>query len=200
MTLLRTKVRWTIPGAGTALSILHWSNADQSGATQAQADDAAAKTHAFLTPLLPIIPNVVNVQALNEVEEINEASGDLIGFYGTPANADRPGTAGAGLGWSAPSGAVISWSTAGVRNGRRIRGRTFVVPLSTSVYDAAGTLTPIALTALGNAATALRTGSDVTQFRVWCRPSAPAATDGQSAVVLSHRIPDMAAILRSRRS
>lgn len=200
MTLLRTKVRWTIPGAGTALSILHWSNADQSGATQLQASDAAAKTHAFLTPLLPILPNVVSVQALSEVEEVNEASGDLIGFWETPTNATRTGTAGPGLGWSAPSGAVISWSTSGVRNGRRIRGRTFVVPLSMTCYDTEGNLGPSTLTALNNAALALRTGSDVTQFRVWGRPTAPGVQDGASAPVLGHRVPDMSAVLRSRRA
>lgn len=200
MSLLRTKVRWTIPGAGTALTILHWAPPEVGAGTQLTADDAAAKTHAFLTPLLPILPNVVSVEALAEVEEINESTGDLIGFWTTPSNATRFGTAAAGVGWSAPSGAVISWQTGGVRNGRRIRGRTFVVPLSTSVYDASGTLTAIALTALNNAANALTGGSDLTDFRVWGRPTVAAPASGQSAVVLGHRVPDMAAILRSRRS
>jgi len=200
MALYRTKVRWTIPGAGTAYSILHWTGAETQLNGQSEANDAAAKTHAFLTPLINVLPNVVKVQALAEVEEINESTGDLIGFWTTPTNQDRAGTASATAGWAAAAGAVISWSTAGVRNGRRIRGRTFVVPLSNECWDVDGTIKSVPMGTLNTAATALTGGTDVTRFVVWARPTAPGATDGQAANVLTHRVPDMSAILRSRRS
>lgn len=200
MAMYRTKVKWTIPGAGTALSVLHWQGAETQLDGQAEANDAVAKTHAYLTPLLAIIPNVVKVQALAEVEEINPASGDLIGFWTGGTNAERSGTTSTTAGWAAAAGAVISWYTAGIRNGRRVRGRTFVVPLSNECWDVDGTLKAASLTSLNNAANALRTGTDVTRLAVWGRPTGPGATDGVVHVVLSHRIPDFSAILRSRRS
>jgi hypothetical protein len=95
---------------------------------------------------------------------------------------------------------VISWSTAGVRNGRRIRGRNFIVPLSNEAWDIDGKIKQVAYGSLQTAADALITGSDVTRLQVWARPTAPGATDGETAVVTSYRIPDMSAILRSRRS
>jgi len=200
MALYRSKVRWTIPGAGTAYSVLHWLGAETQLDGQLEADDVVAKTDAFLVPLVAVLPNVVKVQALSEVEEINEGTGDLIGFWNGPAKAERAGTASAAAGWAAAAGAVISWSTASVRNGRRMRGRTFVVPLSNECWDVDGTIKAVPMTSLNNAALALRTGSDVTQFAVFGRPTAVGASDGMASPVYAHRIPDMSAILRSRRS
>jgi hypothetical protein len=200
MALYRGKIRWTIPGAGTALSVLHFSGSGLSGATQAEADEVTAKIHAFLTPIINVLPNVVKVQALSEVEEINPGTGDLIGFWNTPAKAERAGTASATAGWAAAAGAVISWSTAGVRNGRRVRGRTFIVPLSNECWDVDGTIKSVPLGSLTTGATALTTGSDVVRFAVWSRPSSPGASDGDDFNVTGFRIPDMSAILRSRRA
>lgn len=200
MALYRGKIRWTIPGAGTALSVLHFQGSGTNGASQLEADDVSTRVHAFLTPIINVLPNVVKVQALSEVEEINPASGDLIGFWNTPAKAERAGTAAATAGWAAAAGAVISWSTAGVRNGRRVRGRTFVVPLSNECWDVDGTIKSVPLGSLTTGAQALTTGTDVTRFSIWSRPSAPEANDGAAFNVSGFRIPDMSAILRSRRA
>jgi len=200
MALYRSKVRWTIPGAGTAFSVLHWLGAETQLDGQLEADDVVAKTDAFLVPLVAVLPNVVKVQALSEVEEINPGTGDLIGFWTGPTKTERAGTAAATAGWAAAAGAVISWTTASVRNGRRVRGRTFVVPLSNECWDVDGTIKPVPMNSLNNAALALRTGSDVTQFAIFARPTAVGASDGMASPVLAHRVPDMSAILRSRRS
>lgn len=200
MAMYRTKIRWVIPGAGTALSVLHFMGAETQLDGQLEANDAALRTHTFLTPIINVLPNVVQVQALAEVEEINPDTGKLIGFWTTPTNQNRAGTAAASAGWAAAAGAVISWSTAGVRNGRRIRGRTFVVPLSNECWDVDGTIKPVQLGQLTTGAQALSTGNDTTQFAIWARPTAPGATDGEVVPVLGFRIPDMSAILRSRRA
>jgi hypothetical protein len=200
MALYRGKIRWTIPGAGTALSVLHFSGAETQLDGQLEADDVSTRIHSFLTPIINVLPNVVKVQALSEVEEINPSTGDLIGFWNTPAKAERAGTAAATAGWAAAAGAVISWSTAGVRNGRRVRGRTFVVPLSNECWDVDGTIKSVPLGSLTTGAQALTTGTDVTRFNIWSRPSAPGASDGAAFPVSGFRIPDMSAILRSRRA
>lgn len=200
MGLLRGKIRWTIPGAGTAWSVLHFDTNSGSTPIQADADEAIAKMQTFATAVKAYLPNVVTLQVQNEVEEIVASSGDMLGIYTGAAQSAQTGTAAAGAGWAAAAGAVITWSTAGVRNSRRVRGRTFLVPLSNEVWDVDGTLKSVPSTGLTNAATALRTAGTNVTLCVYARPTGPGATDGTTFDVTGSRVPDMSAILRSRRS
>jgi hypothetical protein len=112
----------------------------------------------------------------------------------TPPTVVNGGGSGA---YSAPSGAVLHWLTGTVRNGRRLRGRTFIVPLANSNYEANGTLAAGTITAIQNAGLALMDEA-TTRLVVYGRP-APNAADGVAALVTGARVPDMAAVLRSRR-
>jgi hypothetical protein len=109
------------------------------------------------------------------------------------------GTAGTTVAYAAALGAVVSWRTGLVRNGRRIRGRTFLVPLSSLAFDNTGTLIPAALTTFNAAAVTLRDQTGIADIGVYARPSAPGAADGEWALITGHSIPDMGSILRSRR-
>jgi len=100
-------------------------------------------------------------------------------------------------GFSSATGACINWNTPEVRNGRRVRGRSFIVPLASSQYDVDGTLTAGALTGLQTRADTLVGGG--WDLQVYKRPTIKGATDGDSATVTSARIADKTAILRSRR-
>jgi hypothetical protein len=200
MGLLRVKARWSIPGAGTAYSVLHFTTNDTSTPVQEDADDAYSKTHAFFFGVRGMLPPVVQINVEPEVEEINEGSGELIGGWGVTAMTQITGTGSGSAGYAAATGAVVSWTTAGVRNGRRVRGRTFIVPLSVEAYDTNGSLSTTAIGQIGTAATTLRTVGQQTQFAIYSRPSGPAATDGIAYGALSHKVPDMSAVLRSRRS
>lgn len=197
---MRSKIRWTIPGAGTALSVLHFSTDDGFNPEQADADAVVTKVNQFVTTIKANLPNVVQLQTLNEVEVIDSNNGALIEILTAPSVAAQNGTASATAGWAAAAGGVISWSTGIVHRTRRIRGRTFVVPMSTEVWDVDGTIKSVPLGVLNTAATALREPTALIEFGVWARPSAPGATDGRFAPVSSHRVPDMSAILTSRRS
>lgn len=200
MGLLRGKIRWTIPGAGTAFTVLHFRTLSGGTPVQADADEAVAKMQTFATAIKSTLPNVVTLQVQNEVEEIVTASGSMLGVFTTASQTAQTGTASAAAGWAAAAGAVISWSTAGVRNGRRVRGRNFVVPLSNEAWDVDGTLKTVPMNTLNSASTALRTAGTAVGLTVYARPTAPGATDGVEWEVSGHRIPDMSAILRSRRS
>jgi hypothetical protein len=200
MALIRAKLRWSIPGAGNAFSVLHFDGWSAGGPNPTELSDLATKLNAFVTSIKAYLPNVVTVQVMNEMEEINEATGEMIGVFSTTVLAAQAGTASATAGWAAAAGAVITWNTPGVRNGRRVRGRTFIVPLSNEAWDVDGSLKAVPLNGLNSAATALRTASGIGQLQVWSRPSAPGASDGVAFEALSHRIPDFSAILRSRRA
>lgn len=200
MAIMRSKIRWTIPGAGTAFSVLHFGTDDGFNPVQADADAVVTKVNQFVTTIKANLPNVVQLQVLNEVEEIDSNNGELIQIWTTASVAAQNGTASATAGWAAAAGGVISWSTGIVHRTRRIRGRTFVVPMSTEVWDTDGTIKSVPLGVLNTAATALRAPTAEIQFGVWARPSGPGATDGRFAPVSGHRVPDMSAILTSRRS
>ena len=101
------------------------------------------------------------------------------------------------------SGACLSWYTAtlvpGVRGPRILRGRTFLVPLGGAAYEANGTLrTAVYTDLLAKANTFLSTVSP--HFLIWKRPTGPGATDGEAHPVVSVRLTDQAAVLRSRRN
>ena len=200
MAIMRSKIRWTIPGAGTAFSVLHFGTDDGFNPEQADADAVVTKVNQFVTTIKANLPNVVQLQVQNEVEEIDSNNGELIQIWTTPTEAAQSGTASAAAGWAAAAGGVISWSTGIVHRTRRIRGRTFVVPMSNEVWDVDGTIKAVPLGVLNTAATDLRTPTALIELGVWARPSAPGATDGRFAPVSGHRVPDMSAILTSRRS
>lgn len=200
MGLLRTKAQWSIPGAGTAYSVFHFGTSDVDEPDQTNADQAVAKTRKFFDDLKVALPNQVTVQALGEAEQLNEATGTLLHVWSVATPAIVQGTAAAATGWSAPTGAVASWTTQGIRNGRRIRGRTFIVPLTTGAYDTNGTLRPGEHAVINAAAQNIWDIDDTVQFSVYARPTVGVGGDGIAYPVQSHRVPDMCAILRSRRS
>ena len=100
------------------------------------------------------------------------------------------------VGAAAGVGACVSWLTGGIVGGRRLRGRTFLVPLHNSTYDTDGTFTSGVLTALTAFQTAMRAAGPLA---VWHRPTTPGGTDGTSYGVIGARVRDRVAFLSSRR-
>lgn len=94
-------------------------------------------------------------------------------------------------------GARVEWLTSGVHAGRRVRGRTFLVPLAKSRFEGPGMLTSGCVNTLKAAADALVAAVDL---RIWSRPSATAPGSGTSTIVTSALVPDQVSWLRSRRT
>jgi hypothetical protein len=128
---------------------------------------------------------------------LDSASGELTGAWSKGANAVHQG--GSGVGWVAGVGGRVVWRTAGTRNGRRVKGSTFLVPYTTSAYDQAGTLGDSIISTTNTAATAL-IAATTGVFCVWSRPSGEGATDGFISPVIGGSIPDKVSWLRSRRT
>lgn len=204
MPILRVKARWTIPGAGTAFTVLHFGSGTGEPVTDIEASNSVNATRTFFEAIKGLLPTPVSIDYLTDVEEIDVATGNLNGVVSAASVAVTTGTAGAANSWSAPSGACITWTTNGLRTvtskPRRVRGRTFIVPLSTLAYDTAGNLSASALTTLNNAATGLRGNFNNQQFGIFGRPGPGGAPVGTYNSVTGHRITDQSAILRSRRA
>lgn len=107
---------------------------------------------------------------------------------------------GAGSGnYSSAVGACINWRTTSVLNGRRVRGRTFIVPLTAVAYAADGTLSDTLRTTFQtNANALLDPGITDLPLCIWAQP-APGGSDGTAHQVTTATVADKTAVLRSRR-
>lgn len=161
-----------------------------------EVDLEVGRVRAFFQAVRETLPNDVLIQVQQEAAIIDETSGELMGYSQSttpPQSVVGYSTAA----YSAPSGACVTWNTEAIARGRRLRGRTFVVPLSSGSYDAAGTLTPQSQQFLNAGATALIGDGTGPQMVIWSRPRD--GVGGSIGAVTSHRVADKVAILRSRR-
>lgn len=196
--ILKAKINWTGFIGAPGYTNLYFSEFNETGYTQAHADGVALKASTFANQLRDFLPSAVTVNMDPTVEIIQSDTGNLVGFFSTTPIA---GGVGALTGtYSATSGACIAWGTNGVRNSRRVRGRTFVVPLGNSAYESNGTLAAGTISALTSYANALKNNTTAPgDFGIWARPTGPDATDGEWFAVETVSVKDKAAVLRSRR-
>lgn len=159
-----------------------------------EADVTTSHLATFYESVKAMFPPVVNVRVRNQGDLLDASTGALVGSWSTAANAATIGTGASS--YAGGAGAVVRWMTNGISNGRRIRGRTFLVPCATGVFESNGTLSPTALTTINNAAVALLT-AEAGNLVVWHRPRNHSG--GSSNPVTASDVPDRSALLRSRR-
>ena len=186
--LHRIVIGWAGPQiTGVAVNVLHWS-ASEGGAPPV----AAIKT--AYTNLASSCPSGVVITVPGSGDTIDDTTGELIGVW----TAAGGGTVSCSGSAQAPAGvgACIGWLTGGIVNGRKLRGRTFIVPLSGPAYDSDGTIGAGALSAVGALANGLMAAGPLA---VWHRPTTTGGTDGNSYGVVANRVRDKVAFLSSRR-
>ena len=167
---------------------------------------AVASVRAFFEAIKGTQPTKVFSQVVPNGDIIDSVSGTITGAWSAAPVAVVQG--GAPTGYPAPAGATVSWDTATILDGHRVRGRTYIVPMASGEYQDDGSLNPATLTIVRDAATQLVI-SQSSSFVVWHRPrlakaadgSRPAITarDGGHGLVTSSHVPDRVAILTSRR-
>ena len=143
----------------------------------------------------------VSVQSL--VQHHDLASGDLTGeATAGSAPAAIAGTLATSTVYAGGSGLVVNWITGAFWNGRKVRGRTFIVP-AVNVYSNDGTITSGVQTAWQNAGNVFAATSGITPV-VWAKKfddsDPPQQVAGASFPITGALVPDRAAQLRTRRS
>ena len=183
--------RWTgFTGAPGFTNLFYESTAG----TGTEALAAVTKSRLLFNGVTGTLNSNTHIDPVTDVKLLDDASGDLLNIFTVTG---VTGVTGANGGtYVGPAGGVIDWLTTTVNRGKRVQGRTFVVPMSSSVFDNDGTITGTNVTALATAAEAMRTASGPT-FGVWSRPIDGAG--GLWGPAISSRVPDLAAVLRSRR-
>jgi hypothetical protein len=196
--ILKVVTKWTGLQGGNGFTNLYFEPVPEADAiTQAHVDAAVARVENFFTAFRPYRPPAVFTQVDPAVQELDENSGQIRAFWGAVTAAPAAGTSVSGS-HSAVAGACINWSTANALNGRRVRGRTFMVPLGASGLDVNGTIDNTALGVMRTAATTLQADGANIRLVVWHRPSI-LGIDGGAYDVISASINDKTAILTSRR-
>lgn len=192
MAIHRVTVNWTGFTGAPGYSNFFFTGPGTGGAAVESRD----RVRGFFNAVRAILPTQVQFLVEGEVAVIDQATGEITGYV----MAEPEPVTGQGQmtgGYSAASGAVVTWNTAGVRNSRRVRGRTFVVPISGLAYQNDGTLLGTTITTLNTAATELVGTGFNSGFGVWARPVG--GSGGGFYEVNGFRVPDKAAVLRSRR-
>lgn len=185
--LARVRVEWSgTPVTGPGLSTFYFDSAGEGW---------VADLVTFFTAVRAFVPTGAAMTVPSSGDLIDDASGELVGAWSEPGGAL---VAGNGNGtWPQGVGARVVWATDGIRNGRRVKGSTFIVPIVSSSFEGASGLTAGAQSGLGNAANALVTAQAGT-MRIWSRPLPGQA--GTSSVVIDGDVPDKVSWLRTRRT
>jgi len=162
------------------------------------------RVHAFFNTIKQNLPDDVKLTVEPNVDELEDTNGELLNSFALEPKAILTGAqAGA---YSAATGAVVAFSTGTIHNKRRIRGRTFLIPLAGVAFGLSGRLQPAVVTLNTDAAKALAIGGLNSTFGIWARPVV--ATDrnpdvepraGKWGECTGVRSSDLPAVLRSRR-
>jgi hypothetical protein len=178
---------WSTPGGGAGFSVMHFTTAG----TGAAAQQIAADVRAFFLALNTQIPNDVSINFDSEVLDLNE-DGTLAAVHAVVPPAVVLGVNNSEFNRAA--GAVINWATGVIVAGRRLSGKTYIVPMALNTFDTVGVLTAVSRALL------IQEGEDLIAataanrpLRIWSR------THATSAPAVSCSVPNAGAILRGRR-
>lgn len=165
-----------------------------------------ASLRAFWDGIKGMLPIDLSAQVEASGDIINAETGALTGAWSGTGVAAVVGTSAAV--YAAPVGLVVDWLTSTILDSHHLRGRSFIVPVTSGFFEVNGSPTAEAISALGGAAAGL-IAAEAGIMQIWHRPRAAVAADlahlevtarvgGHGDVTASH-VPDLAAVLRSRR-
>lgn len=197
--ILRTEWSGTSGGPGVTQIALLGAAGGIWNPTGAQA--AVNAMRAFWFSQVAMLPNELTLTVSPVIDDYDVVTGDLVGSY-TAATPPAPVAGGSAGNYAAGAGYKVTWNTGQIRNGRRVRGSTFVVPAASGVYDANGRISTATINSVnGYAATLISAlASAETSMGVWSRPwETPNPRTGFATQVVSGACSTKTAILRGRR-
>ena len=154
-----------------------------------------ADLRTFFDSCKALIPSGVLIDIPASGDLLDETTGVISGAW-ADTGALQVVCTGAGA-FVGGTGARIVWATGGIRNGRRVKGSTFMAPLIGTAFEADGTPAAVTITTLANAASALRIALP-SELLVYSRPGP--SGPGMASEVIGSSVPNAASWLRSRRT
>jgi hypothetical protein len=194
MPVYRMTMTWTGFTGSPGYTNLYFINPEEP--TLAIRNTTAGRVRTWFEAIKTTLPSTVQIAYPSEMEQITTETGVLMSTMPIDALANTVGTL-VGT-FASPVGACVNWSTSLIVNGRKLRGRTFLVPMGSAAFQTDGTLKDTDRTAIVTASNTLASYQDNLVLGIWHRPSLGGA-DGVAAQVASASVKDKAAVLRSRR-
>ena len=200
--IIRVKINWTGFPGGPGYTNLHFEPVTEGAITQAVVDDAVAITQTWIAAFRPDMPSSVTTGVDPTITELDEQFGSITHFWTATVAAPAAGPSN-GV-YAAGSGVCVNWGTDGVWLGRRVRGRTFIVPIGEPGLATNGSLNDTRLAAWRTATATFAGAANQARLVVWRRPTIVVPPgeplgDGGAYDVNSSFINDKVAQLRSRR-
>ena len=194
--LFRVRASWTgFPGA-PGVSTFYFLDINT----------ATESLHTLFDAMKTILPNdvVVTVGAAGDV--IEDTTGALVDSWVHAATLPVGGQSSAAT--AGPAGLLLGWDTSTILDGHRVRGKTFIVPVSSTQYGVNGSVLPAQQVAIKVATDAFLFEQSLS-FVIWHRNRvaraatathlAVTARAGGHGLVTSTRVPSKVVVLRSRR-
>jgi hypothetical protein len=143
----------------------------------------------FYNAIKAYIPTGVQITVPSAGAVVDSATGQNTAMWAAGSSTIISGThSGA---FTSACGFTVNWNTSVFNSGRRLRGKTFIVPAGIAIFDSDGTLGATQLAVIRPAASAVPGGAD--GLVVYSRKL------GSTGVVTTADVPDKQAVLRSRR-
>lgn len=192
-TIYKTTTLWTGFTGAPGYTNLYFTAATPG---VAEANDCLGALENFWGELVGLLPADVQLNIQPDVPVIEDTTGEqtTIVSTGTPP---QPLTGAIDAAYSAISGAFMRWSTGVIRNGRAVRGRSFLVPVSASIYSSTGTILPSQIV-VGTTAGQDLVDDTTCELVVYSRPSVK-HPEGASSVVAGASLASTVTSLRTRR-
>jgi hypothetical protein len=190
--LHRVVVEWNGPQVvGRSVNVLHFDGTEQA------APPVAAVRSAYAA-LANRFPSGITITVPGAGDSIESTTGALSGVWSATPPAQVVATGGGNA--AAGVGVCVGWLTGGIVTGirgpRKLRGRTFLVPLAAANYATDGTIDSVVLGEIQTWGNAMIAAGGL---GIWHRPTTAGGSDGNSYGVLTAKVRDKVAYLSSRR-
>lgn len=154
---------------------------------------ALADLRAFFDAIKASFPSQISWSFPSSGDTIDLATGQIDGSWSQAAASPVSGGAGTAV-FAAGVGLRVRWETGAVRNGRRVRGSTFLTSMDATDFQSDGTIAPSVLSVF-------QTAADTLAGQGWLHVySRDFAGGGAMSQVQSATVPDRISWLRSRRT
>lgn len=135
------RVNWTGSYGHEGISRFAFVSSDGGVPTNTQRDGVLTAIETMLNAGGHNLPTDVTWAIDPIVETFDGVLGTILGELPT-AGAVAPGVGGGTSSYANGVGLIIKWKTGGTFNGRRIQGRTFIVPLDGYCFNTEGSILP----------------------------------------------------------
>lgn len=161
---------------------------------------AVNAVRSFWDSVKGLLPNELSLRVSPICDQYEDSTAVLVGSA-TAATPPAPVLGGSVSAYAGGVGIRVDWNTGAIQFGRRVRGRTYLVPAGQGNFDVDGTVSAASLAVAQPAAaaliSALSTGG--VPLVVWTKPNDEKGRAGVCTPVTNGTVPDKSAILRTRR-